>query len=171
MDTVVEETVVEDMGSSFPRVGRRAVAAAEPLIGSARYDYADAFEVRALRPDPRSAEQLARAALEQAPLALPRIIRVVHRYVLRFRLGPSSSPDHVLGWKIVTSQPDVIVLEAVSSLARAVIVARKVDPTLAVGTTYLFYTRPTAARFVWKIVGPLHRWIAPLLLKHAAASV
>ncbi|HYI44455.1 MAG TPA: DUF2867 domain-containing protein [Actinomycetota bacterium] len=157
-----------EIGSAGPVVRRRAVATDEPLIGADRYDYADAFEVRVPRPDPRSAEQWARAALEQAPRTVRWVIRVAHRYVVRFRLGPSSSPNHVLGWSIVTSQHEAIVLEAVSPLLRAVIVARRIDPTVALATTYLFFTRPTAVRIVWAIVGPVHRRVAPYLLEHAA---
>ena len=154
-----------------PRARRVPVVAGEPLIGSDRYDYADAFEIRLGAPDARSAEQFARYALEQAPWPVRWTIRIAHRHLLRLRLGPRSSPDHVLGWTILTSRPDVIQLEAVSPLlGRGVLVARKLDPTCVVVTTYLFHTRPVPARVVWKIVGPLHRRVAPYLLEHSAAS-
>ena len=42
---------------SAPRARRLPVVAEEPLIGSDRYDYADAFEIRVREPDTRSAEQ------------------------------------------------------------------------------------------------------------------
>jgi hypothetical protein len=147
------------------------VVADEPLIGGDRYDYADAFEIRVREPDARTAEQFARCALEQAPWPVRWTVWIAHRYLLRMRLGPRSSPDHILGWKILTSQPDVIHLEAVSPLlGRGVLVLRRVDPTCVVITTYVFYTRPGPARVVWRIAGPLHRRIAPYLLEHAAAT-
>ncbi len=161
---------MRDQGA--PRARRVPVVADEPLIGGDRYDYADAFEIRVREPDARTAEQFARCALEQAPWLVRWTVWIAHRHLLRVRLGPRSSPDHVSGWKILTSQPDVIHLEAVSPLlGRGVIVGRRVDPTCVVITTYVFYTRPPAlARVVWKIAGPLHRRIAPYLLEHAAAT-
>jgi hypothetical protein len=144
------------------------VVADEPLIGSDRFDYADAFEIRVPEADARSAEQLARCALEQAASPVRSTVRIAHRHLLRLRLGAGSSPHHLFGWKILTSEPDVIHLEAVSPLlGRAVLVLRRVDPTRAVITTYLFYARPVSARVVWTIAAPLHRRIAPYLLERA----
>ena len=140
----------------------------EPLIGGASYDYADAFEIEPPASDDRTAEQFARAALEGAPWPLRLTILVAHRYLLRLRLGPRSSPQHVLGWKIVTAEPDVIQLEAVSPLlGRGVIVARRPLPTSAVITTYVFFARPTLSRVVWMLARPVHRWAAMYLLEHA----
>ncbi|MDQ3985228.1 MAG: DUF2867 domain-containing protein [Actinomycetota bacterium] len=144
--------------------------AEEPLIGSDRYDYADAFEIRMPVPDPRSAEEFGRFALEDAPSPIRWTIWIAHRYLLRFRLGPRSSPDHILGWRILVSEPDVVQLEAVSPLLRGVIVGRKPEPNCSVVTTYIFYKRPVAGRVVMKIAGPIHRRIAPYLLEHAAAA-
>jgi hypothetical protein len=45
----------------------RPVPVVEPLIGSDRYDYADAYEIRVREPDERSAEEIARFAMEGAP--------------------------------------------------------------------------------------------------------
>jgi hypothetical protein len=147
------------------------VVAEEPLIGGDRYDYADAFEIRVAEADERSAEQFARCALEQAPWPVRWTIWMVHRHVLRLRLGPRPSPVHVFGWKILTAQPEVIHLEAMSPLlGRGAIVARRPDPTRAVITTYIFFRRPAAASAIWKVVGPLHRWAACFLLEHAAAT-
>jgi hypothetical protein len=154
-----------------PFARRVAVAGHEPLIGDTRYDYADAFELRSPEPDPRTAEQFARDALENAPGPVRGIVRLVHRHVLRFTLAPSSSPQHILGWTILASEPDLIQLQAVSPLlGRGVLVGRRVEPTRMVLTTYIFYTRPAAGRAVWAVVGPLHRAVAPYLLKRAARA-
>src|SRR5438132_634101 len=118
---------------SAPRARRVPVEVDELLVGRGRYDYADAFEIRLHTPDAPSAEQFVRCALEQLPLPVRWTIRIVHRHALRLRLGPRSSPDHMLGWKILTAQPDVIHLEAVSPLlGRGVLVGRKVDPNRVV---------------------------------------
>jgi hypothetical protein len=156
---------------SAPRARRVPVAAEEPLIGSDQYDYADAFEIRVGERDTRSAEQFARCALEQAPWPVRWTVRIVQGQLLRLRLSRGTSPDHLFGWKIRTSQPDMIHLEAVSPLlGRGVLVGRRPDPTSVVITTYLFYARPAPARVAWKIAGPLHRRVARYLLEHAAAT-
>jgi len=146
---------------------RRAV---QVPVAAGRYDYADAFEILVEDPERRSAEDFARLALEQSPWPVRTTIWVVHRYVIGFRLAPRSDPDHVLGWTIVRSEPDVVELEAVSSLLRAVLVAEWRTPATAAITTYLFYRRPAAARAIWKFVRPLHQWVARHLLQHAAAA-
>jgi hypothetical protein len=148
----------------------RAVAVQEPLLGDSRPDYADAFEIRTPEPDGRTAEQWARAALEQAPWPVRRVVLVAHRYVLRFRLGPLPSPDHVLGWRIEMSEPEVIRLQAESPLVRAVIVGRRPEPTRTVLTTALFFVRPMAARVIWAAVVPVHRRVACYLLARAASA-
>jgi len=159
------------MKTEGPRRARQvAVAGDEPLIRSDSYDYADAFEIRVPEADDRSIEQFVRTAVEEAPLPLLLTVRLVHKYLLRLRLGPRSSPDFVFGFKILTSEHDLIHLEALSPvLGRGVVVGRRVDATRAVLTTYLFFARPTAARVVWKIAGPLHRKVAPYLMERAAA--
>ncbi len=156
---------------SVPRARRVAVSADEPLIGSDRYDYADALEIRLPEPDPRSAEEFVWFALQHAPRALIWTVRIVHRHLLRLRLGPRSSPDDLLGWRIMASQPDAMHLEAVSPLlGRGVIVGRRPDPTRVEITTYVFYARPAPASALWRIAGPSHRRIAPYLLERAAAA-
>ncbi len=153
-----------------PRARRVAVAADEPLLRGDRYDYADAFEACTREPDARSAEGFARFALKQAPRPVRWTVWIVQRHLLRLRLGPRSSPENILGWTIVTSEHDVIHLEAVSPLlGRGVIVGRRSDPRCAVVTTYVFYARQAPARIAWKIAGPLHRRVARYLMERAAA--
>jgi hypothetical protein len=147
------------------------VLAGDPLVGSDAYDYADAFEIRLRESDARSAEEFTRCALEEAPWAVRGTVRIAHRHLLRLRLGPRSSPGHLFGWKILTTQPDVVHLEAVSPLlGRGVIVGRRPDPTRMVVTTYVFFARPALGRALWAVAGPLHRRIAAYLLERAAAS-
>jgi hypothetical protein len=160
---------MEDQGAL--RARRVPVAIDEPLLGSDRYDYADAFEIRLLESDARSSEQFARSALEQAPWAARWTIRIAHRHLLRLRLGPDPSPNHIIGWQIVASESDLIHLEALSPLlGRGVLLGRRLAPTRARITTYLFYKRPAPARALWAIAGPVHRKVAPYLLQRAAAT-
>ncbi len=141
----------------------------EPRIGSARHDCVDAFELRVREPDPRTAEELARLALEEAPRAVRGLVLLAWRHILRFRLGPLSSPDHVLGARVVLSRPDVVQLEVSGPIMRGVIVSRKTGPTCVVVTTYVFYERPELARIAWTIAAPLHRRVVRYLLTHTAA--
>ena len=98
------------------RAHRVPVPRDEPLIGDAAYDYADSFEVRVPESDERSMEEFVRCAIEDAPRSLRELVWLVHRDVLRLRLGPRSSASHVLGWRIKTSERDVFRLEATSPL-------------------------------------------------------
>lgn len=147
----------------------RRVPVDEPLLGDDRYDYADAFEIDAREADPRSAEEFARYALEQASAPMRWVIRFVHTRLLLLRLAPLGSPDHVLGWEVTRSEPDVVQLEARSPLlGRGVIVGRRVSPTSTRITTFVVFARPVVRRVVWTMVGPLHRTVAPYLLERAA---
>jgi hypothetical protein len=145
--------------------GRRVPVAAEPLLDG-RHDYADSFEVRLAQPDTHSAEDWARTAFEQAPPMLRGLIRFVHARIARFQL--SAGRDGILGWGTVRSEPDVMHLQTDGPLLRADIVARRTSPTTSTATTFLCYRRPLAA-VLWKVIGPLHRRVAPYLLGRAAA--
>ena len=149
-------------------LGAERVAVLEAPISEMRVDYADAFEVRVPHPDHRSAEAWLRCGLEEAPRPVRAVIRVAHRYVLRFRLLPATEPNQVLGWRIEEAQPDLVRVTASSPTMRAVLAVRRPDEYGATITTLLSYERPTKARVLWKLVGPLHRRIAPLLLERAA---
>ena len=153
------------------RAQRVPVLRDEPLIGDAAYDYADSFEVRVPESDGRSMEEFVRCAIEDAPRPVRELVWLVHRDVLRLRLGPRSSASHVLGWRIKTSERDVFRLEATSPLfGRGVILARRPDSTRAVVTTYVFHSRPTLGRAIWTFVGPLHRRVAPYLMERARGA-
>src|SRR4051794_19027285 len=89
----------------------RIPVAAEPLLRGLSHDYADSYEVQLEEPDAHSAEEWVRTALEQSPAALRRLIPVVHRHLLRFRLSDASDAGHVMGWRVVASTPDVLHLE------------------------------------------------------------
>ena len=107
-----------------PRAQRREVTAEDSHLVRDHYDYADAFEIHISEGETRTPEQMFRAALKNGPSVLS-LVPVVHRQVLRLRLGPLASPDHIIGWRVVSSDAEVIHLEASGPLIRAVIVGRR----------------------------------------------
>ena len=131
-------------------------------------DYADAFEIPIGEHDSRTAEQAFRDGLGAEPGISGRLVLWIHRHVLRFRLGPVSSPDYVIGWKIVRSDPDQFVLTADGSLMRGQLELCRQADRHAVLTTQLFFRHHGTARMVWAVVGPAHRAIAPRLIEHSA---
>ncbi|OMC53472.1 hypothetical protein A5745_21975 [Mycobacterium sp. IS-2888] len=146
-----------------------AVLAARAETSKTAADYTDVFEVPILHGDSRTAEQMFRDALRDQPGG--GVVLWIHRHVLRFRLGPPSSPNHVIGWQIMHSDPDALVLTTNGSLMRGELTLRREDGRRATLTTHVHYHRKVAARTVWAVVGPLHRVIAPRLTQRAARLV
>jgi hypothetical protein len=141
--------------------------AEDPPTPGALPDYADAFEVTRSPTDRRSAEQWARDGFGRLPLATRRSVLFLHRWVLGFPLGPWSSPEHVFGWRIVTSEPELLHLEARSTLLTGHMVWRLHHERLVM-TTLFQYKKRRAAPAVWAVLGNIHRGGAPYLLKLAA---
>jgi hypothetical protein len=83
-------------------------------------------------------------------------------------LRPYSSPEHVIGWTIVRSDRDEMVLAADGPLMRGQLRLRREDGPRAVLTTRLHYRHKIAASTVWLVVGPLHRTVAPRLMQRIA---
>jgi Protein of unknown function (DUF2867) len=148
-----------------PKARRIEPPAPQP---DASADYADAFEILIGENDSRTAEQTFRDGLGAEPGAGGRVVSWIHRYVLRFRLGPFTSSDHVIGWKIVYSGPDQFVLSADGSLMRGQLSMSRRADRHAVLTTQLFYRHHATARIVWAVIGPVHRAIAPRLIENSA---
>jgi Protein of unknown function (DUF2867) len=143
-----------------------AVLAEQTQSGETASDYTDVFEVPIRHGDTRAAEQMFRDALRDEPGGAG--VLWIHRHILRFRLGPLSSPDHLIGWQIVHSDPDEIVLTTSGSLMRGELMLRREDGRRATLTTRVHYHRKLAARTVWAMVGPLHRVVAPRLMERGA---
>ena len=129
-------------------------------------DYTDVFEVPLPQGDSRTAEETFRDAVGHRPGAAGGLVMWIHRHVLRFHLGPS--PDHPIGWTIVRSDHDELVMTACGPLMRGELTLRRQDDRRASLTTRVRYRRRFAARTVWALVGPLHRVVAPRLMKRAA---
>lgn len=130
-------------------------------------DYASSFEVVIADARVRAPQDWAREMFERAPGALRWPVLVGWRAVLRLRLGPAHSPDHVLGWQITQSTESALVLESGSTL----LTARKtflVNASQIIVTTYVRYERPLG-RYIWSVVAPVHHRTEPLLLTRAVA--
>jgi len=81
----------------------------------AHVDYEDCFLMEVPQPDERTAEQWARAVLEDAPAPLQRSLRSAWRS-LGMRIGPVRGDGFVLGWTVRQSEPDVVLLGGTSRL-------------------------------------------------------
>jgi hypothetical protein len=149
---------------TLKRIASRALAG-RTQIGEDAADYVDVFEVPIRSANSPTVEQALRDAVGQEPDALGAVVLWIHRHVLGFRLGPASSPEHIIGWSIMRSDNDQIVLAANGPLMHGELDLRRQDGRRAVLTTRLHYRHKFAARAVWLLVGPLHRAIAPRLLQ------
>jgi len=131
-----------------------------------RVDYDDAFTADTLCD--RTPEQWARLGLEHASPSLREPLRFVYN---GFRLRPSirDSPQHVLGWSILTSTPTEIVLGA--AFAPIGVTARMIvtSPPGRVVMSTLVRIDGAVGRAVWLPGSLVHRAIVPRLLKRAAS--
>lgn len=129
-------------------------------------DFACAYEVSLPRGDARSSEQWARVVWEEAPAPLRLVMLTGWKLVLRLRLGPRHSPDHILGWRITARDPARTVVWLDSWCLGASNVFRTADGRLA-WSTFVSYER-SAARVIWPLAAPLHRLIVRIALRRAA---
>jgi hypothetical protein len=104
-----------------------------------------------------------RDSLEGAPVALRKFVAIGWRIILGFRPRRDSS---ILGWPIVASTHDYVVLEQQSQLFHAALLLRTADGQLIWATRVVYRTR--ASKPVWAVVGILHRRISPYVLGRAA---
>lgn len=148
-----------------------AVLDARAQTGESAADYVDVFEVPITAGDARTAEQTFRDGLGDSPGAGGRLVSWIHRHLLRLRLGPARSSGHLIGWPIVRSDPDELVLAVGGPLMRGELTLRRQDGRRAVLTTRLHYRRRIAAPAVWALIGPLHRVVAPRLMRRSARRV
>ena len=129
-------------------------------------DYTDACEITISNSDTRSPDQWARAIFEDAPRALRWFVVSGWIAGLGLRLGPRPSPAHVLGWKILTATPSVIVLGVHSIVLSNHLVLRVQDSSIVLATFVRYERRP--APIVWGVAQPIHRRVVPYLLRRAA---
>ena len=165
MRTRIEANESVAMVDGARRVRRTSPSTGSDLL-SLRPDFACGYEIDVAPADDRSAEQWARAAWEGAPAPLRWFIVTGWRLVLRLRLGPRPSPDHILGWKILERRADETVCQLRSSFLNAYNTFRRVEDRL-VWSTFVIYDRPIA-KVIWPPVSLLHRPLVRVALRQAS---
>jgi hypothetical protein len=126
-------------------------------------DYVDLFTVETHLATDRSAEEWARAVLEQTPLAR-RNARTLWQ-LMGLRLGPPQSPEHVQGWKIAARGDNWLRLETTSWYITAQAVCLVEEGRVSISLS-LRYDRQVAA-LVWALVSGPHQRAVPVMLRQA----
>ena len=151
-----DETVLTVVGlTNIPEAIRRLDTLASP-------DYVDLFTATTSGATDKSAEEWARALLEDTPTG--RSAPVLWR-LLGLRLGPTPSPDYVQGWQIADRGEDWIRIETASwfMTTHGVVQIGNTHVSLAL---FIRYDRPVAA-LIWPPVSVLHRRGMPVMLQQA----
>ena len=149
---------------------RRARQVAVPAVARARctlrhVDYEDAFAVELGSAHVRTAEQWARAILEDAPPAMRNGLRRGW-LALGLKLDATPSERSVLGWEVRRSTPDYVLLGADSRIgmpAELLVTRQKRAVRIA---TFLEH-QSSAARAMWATFERAHRRIVPRVLVQA----
>jgi hypothetical protein len=130
-----------------------------------RPDYADLFTARTSGATAKTAEQWARALLEES--ATGRSAPILWR-LIGLRLGPMPSADYVQGWKIADRGDGWIRAETSSSWLTAHAVV-KVDDRRVSLALFVRYDHAVAA-ILWPPVSALHRRGAPVMVHQAVEA-
>jgi hypothetical protein len=139
--------------------------AARALSTLSHADYEDAFLLEIGPAPERTAEQWARATLEDAPMIMRNALHWGW-FGLGLQLSSARSDRYVLGWQVQVSTPRFVLLAAGSRLGLpAQLLFKRQRNTLLFCT---FVQRENAiARAVWAAVEPVHRQVVPLVLEQA----
>jgi hypothetical protein len=130
--------------------------------------YEDAFRVEVGPGADRTAEQWARAILEDAPIIM-RSALPWGWFALGLELGSARSERLVLGWDVRRSTSDLALLGASSRLGlQAQLLFKRQQRTLLFAT--LVQQDNHIARAVWAAVAPVHRQVVRYLLEQAAGK-
>ncbi|MEA2125707.1 MAG: hypothetical protein QOI80_2489 [Solirubrobacteraceae bacterium] len=133
-----------------------------------RVDYEDAFLVPLEAADDRTAEQWARAILEDAPIAVRSALTSTW-HTLGLRLGSPLSERHVLGWEVRRSDRDVVLLGARSRVGMPAELLVRLEPRTLLFATFVQFENPLA-RTVWAGVEPMHVRVVPRMLERGRAA-
>ena len=131
-----------------------------------RIDYVDLSTLHTTGATRWSAEQWARAVLEEGHAAR-RFAFIPWRVLLGLRLGPSHLAGYVHGWRIVGRGHDWIRLRAASWLMTCNAVARVTDGEVSVAL-FVRYDHPITAGWWW-MLSPVHRRAMPVILHQGLA--
>ncbi len=170
--TMSRDAVIECLRRiPFPSGGVRQVAvppAARRLSTLTRVDYEDAFLVEPGPTHGRTAEEWARAILEDAP-AVVRSALAWGWSALGLQIGSTRSDRPVLGWEVRRSTPDFALLAAGSRVGLpAELLFKRQRQTLLFATFVRQENR--VARAVWAGVIPLHQQVVRYVLGRASGS-
>jgi hypothetical protein len=149
------------------RVRKVAMPSAARAISTLSHvDYEDAFVIELGRVQDRTAEQWARAVLEDTSTAMRRLLASAW-FALRLDLGPTPSDHFVLGLEIQSRTPDCVLL-AVSSRfrMRGELLFERQPQTLFYATFVQQDDR--VARAVWAAGAPVHRWAVRYLMEQVS---
>jgi hypothetical protein len=150
----------------------RQIAATDDLIAADTLEHPDratVLELTAPGASAHSAEQWARTAFEAAPWLLRLLLPLSWRLGLGLRLGPRSSPQHILGWRVVRTRPDAIILELDSRLITAHNVVVVADSRVR-WAAFVRYER-RGVRALWALAVPIHRLTLSYVLSRAATRL
>jgi hypothetical protein len=131
-------------------------------------DYEDAFLVETGTAQYRTAEQWARAMLEDAP----RLMRSALPWAwgaLGLERGSSRSDSLVIGWEVRRSTPDIALLVARSRLGLPAELLFKSQRHTLLVATFVQQENPVA-RAVWAGVAPVHRQVVRYALEQTSRS-
>jgi len=132
------------------------------LHGLDHFDYVDLFTLQTTADSDWSADQWARAVLEEGPAAR-RFGFLPWRALLVLRLGPSRTPSYVHGWKIAARDEDWIRLEAASWLMTCNAVVHLQGCQVSVALFVRYDNRAAAAW--WPMWSRVHRRAMPIILR------
>jgi hypothetical protein len=153
-----------EMGSVSMAVGPHNVPEAIRSLGSiTKPDYVDLFTIRTAGATQGSAEQWARAILEEAPVSR-RNARALWQ-LMGLRLGPRGSPEHVQGWKIAARGDNWLLAETGSWYLTAQAVCLVEQDQVSISLS-LRYDRQVAA-VVWRLIEGQHQKAVPVMLRQA----
>jgi hypothetical protein len=131
----------------------------------AHIDYEDAFALETTAAHERTAEQWARAVLEDAPAPFRRALRRGW-FVLGLQLGPSRTAGFVFGWEVLSTAPNVALLAVRSRIGlRAELVFKREQSRLVFASFVQEQNR--IARAATAAVAPVHRRAVRYLLTQA----
>jgi hypothetical protein len=114
-------------------------------------------------------ERWARSCFEGAPLAMRHFLTIGWRLLL-LQGSPRSDATHVLGWPLVASSPATAVLQRRSNLGIMATLVFSVETDRAIFASGMRFEN-RAARILWAVVAPTHRWAVRTVLGHAAAHL
>jgi Protein of unknown function (DUF2867) len=140
-------------------------ASARALSTLPRVDYTDAFVMEAEKALDRTAEQWARAMMDNAPAATRSALRRGW-FALGLKIAPGSSDRYVLGWEVRQRTPDQLLLGADSRIGMPAELLFELRDGDVLFATLVQHKNPLV-RAVWAAVAPQHRRIVTQLLRRS----